>query len=79
MVDPNGFVEVTCKMRERCAYFDIYFYRHHRDHLDEFEEMFPFVPCKFFVEKVSSETKHTERDVVVDFLCGIDDGSDKDC
>ncbi len=57
MVSPKDFNEVTCPRRESCAYYDVNFYKHHVHHLDDFEEMFPFEPCQFFVKKQSVETK----------------------
>ena len=50
-IDPIDHSEVTCKKRDKCAYFDIDFYRHHGDHLEDFEELFPFHPCPLFVLK----------------------------
>ena len=57
MVSPKDFNEVTCPRRESCAYYDVNFYKHHVHHLEDFDEMFPFVPCQFFVKKQSVETK----------------------
>jgi hypothetical protein len=59
-LDAN-FCEVTCKRRERCAYYDVEFYRKHGHHLDEFEELFPHEPCGWFVEKVADVPQHTEH------------------
>jgi len=48
MIDAT-FNEVTCRRRERCKYYQEDFYRRYGDRLNEFEEMFPDEPCRFFV------------------------------
>lgn len=48
-VDPNGYAEILCKRRAYCAYYQEDFYVRYRGQLDDFEEMFPFEPCQFFV------------------------------
>lgn len=53
----KGFNEVTCQCRESCAYYDVNFYRHHLHHLDDFEEMFPFEPCQYFLKKSEREVQ----------------------
>ena len=45
------FCEVTCRRRERCAYYDEDFYMKHKRHLEDFEELFPQEPCSWFVER----------------------------
>lgn len=55
-LDAN-FCEVTCKRRERCAYYDVDFYRKHGHHLYEFEELFPHEPCEWFMERTTNVKK----------------------
>lgn len=66
MVNPNGFTEVSCRQRERCAYYDVEFYKHHKHHLDDFEEMFPFAPCPHFIARHGAvkEEKSKEQSFV---------------
>ena len=59
-INPVDFTEVTCRNREKCAYFDVEFYRKHGNHLEEFEELFPFDPCGFFFPK--QEAKNIEKE-----------------
>lgn len=65
MVEKRTFAEVTCKQRERCQYYSEDFYRHHGDHLDDFEEMFPFEPCPYFLERIG-ETKKEKQPSLFD-------------
>lgn len=62
MVDPIDFTEVTCKNREKCAYYDIDFYRKHGHHLDDFEELFPMKPCQGFVLKAGCQLDEEKID-----------------
>ena len=58
------FNEVTCKRRERCKYYKEDFYRQYGDRLDEFEEMFPDEPCRFFVgreDEAATPLQHSEQ------------------
>jgi hypothetical protein len=58
------FNEVTCKRRERCKYYQEDFYRRYGDRLDEFEEMFPDEPCRFFVDRedeAATPLQHSEQ------------------
>lgn len=60
----STFNEVTCKRRERCKYYQEDFYRRYGDRLDEFEEMFPDEPCRFFVGKeaeTATPLQHSEQ------------------
>ena len=71
MVSPKDFNEVTCPRRESCAYYDVNFYRKHVHHLDDFEEMFPFEPCQFFIQKQGIQPREN-KDSGMDFFLGID-------
>lgn len=62
MVDPIDHTEVTCKRREKCAYFDIDFYHNHGSHLEDFEELFPFSPCEYFVLKAGCQIREERHD-----------------
>lgn len=58
------FNEVTCKRRERCKYYQEDFYRRYGNRLDEFEEMFPDEPCRFFVgreDEAATPLQHSEQ------------------
>lgn len=70
MIEPFGHSEVTCKQRERCAYYDVEFYRKHGNHLEDFEEMFPFEPCKFFFPKKVEEKKAEKEENPFDIFLG---------
>lgn len=70
VLDQN-YNEVTCKVRERCLYFDVSFYRNHGHHMDEFEELFPFEPCGWFLERSKQEVAMTkEEDSFIALLHG---------
>ena len=63
MIDA-AFNEVTCRRRERCKYYQEDFYRQYGDRLDEFEEMFPDEPCRFFVgreDEAATPLQHSEQ------------------
>ena len=62
MVSPKDFNEVTCPRRESCAYYDVLFYRHHGHHLDDFDEMFPFEPCQFYIKKIGVQKEEDQKD-----------------
>ena len=64
----KGFCEVTCKRRETCAYYSVDFYRKYGDHLDDFEEMFPFEPCKFYLAKEQPAKENEEKPDFFDLL-----------
>ena len=51
----RDYNEVMCKKRGRCPYYDIDFYRKHGNHLQDFEELFPEEPCKWFRGSVVEE------------------------
>lgn len=70
MIEPVGHTEVTCKQRERYAYFDVEFYRNHGHHLEDFEEMFPYEPCKFFIPKSVEEKNVKKEDNPFDLFFG---------
>lgn len=70
MIDPNGLAEVTCKHRDNCVYYCIDFYRRYAGHLDEFEEMFPTIPCKHFIARATEITPKEKSKKAFDiFLC----------
>ena len=67
----KGFSEVTCRRRESCRYYDVEFYRHHGHHLEDFDEMFPFEPCQFFLPRGESRgtvAKEDHEDSFLDLL-----------
>jgi hypothetical protein len=47
------------------------FYRHHGHHLEDFDEMFPFEPCQFFLPRGESRgtvAKEEHEDSFLDLL-----------
>lgn len=71
MVSPRDFNEVTCKRRDSCSYYDADFYGNHLHHLEEFDEMFPFEPCQFFLQRGESRgtvAKEDHEDSFLDLL-----------
>jgi len=67
----KGFNEVTCRRREHCCYYDADFYRHHGHHLEDFDEMFPFEPCPFFMER--GDVVHEQKEDEDSFLALLKD------
>lgn len=58
-INPYDFTEVTCRFRERCPYYDVDFYRKYGDRLNEFDELFPFMPCSFY--KLGTATRNNNE------------------
>lgn len=70
MIEPHGFSEVTCKHRDNCAYYCVDFYRRYADRLDDFEEMFPMSPCKFFIARNVEITPEEKSESAFDLFIG---------